>query len=192
MMNEPWFGFSFLPSTPFAIDDELDRHRAAHALLGRRGDRLVVGVGVQRVGVVVGRDQRLQRRADVVERDLLRVQASGPSVCEWNLSFCDALVRAVALAHRDGPDPPRDAADDRVLGVHAVAEEERQVRREVVDVHAAREIGLDEREAVGERERELRDRIRAGLGDVIAGDRHRIEIPDVVLDEVLPGCRPSP
>jgi hypothetical protein len=41
-----------------------------------RGDRLVVGVGVQRVGVVVGGDQRLQRGADVVEGDLLRVQAA--------------------------------------------------------------------------------------------------------------------
>jgi hypothetical protein len=36
-----------LREPPFAVDDELDRHRAAHALLGRRRDRLVVGVGVQ-------------------------------------------------------------------------------------------------------------------------------------------------
>ena len=30
-----------------AVDDELDRHGAAHGFLGRRGDRFVVGVGVQ-------------------------------------------------------------------------------------------------------------------------------------------------
>src|SRR5882724_767824 len=32
---------------PFLVDDELDRHRAAYRFLGRRGDRLVIGVGVQ-------------------------------------------------------------------------------------------------------------------------------------------------
>ena len=67
-------GVLVLREAPFAVDDHLDRHRAAHRVFRRRGDRLVVGVGVQRVGVVVGRDQRLQRGADVVERDLLRVQ----------------------------------------------------------------------------------------------------------------------
>ncbi len=140
-------GVLVLAEAPFAIDDELDRHRAAHALLGRRRDRLVVGVGVQRVGVVVCRDQRLQRRADVVERDLLRVQRAAGRL-RVELELLRALVRAVAVLHRDRPDPPRDASDHRVLGVHPVAEEERQVRREIVDPHPAREVRLDEREAV--------------------------------------------
>ena len=52
-------------------------------------------------------------------------------------------------------------------------------------MHAAREVGLDESEAVGERESELRDRVRAGLGDVVARDRHRVEVLHVVGDEVL-------
>ena len=147
MMKQPWFGFSFFARPHSRLMIELDRHRAAHALLGRRGDRLVVGVGVQRVGVVVGRDQRLQRGADVVERDLLRVQAAARRLGVV-LELLRALVGAVAFAHRHRPDAARDAADHRVLGVHAVAEEERQVRREVVDVHAAREVRLDEREAV--------------------------------------------
>ena len=38
---------------------------------------------------------------------------------------------------------------------------------------------------LAERERELGDRVRAGLGDVIAGDRHRVEVADLVVDEVL-------
>ena len=101
------------------------------------------------------------------------------------LELLAALVGAVAVPHRHRPDPPRDAPDHRVLGVHAVGEEERQVRREVVDVHAAREVGLDEGEAVGQREGELRDRVRPGLGDVVAGDRHRVEVAHVVVDEVL-------
>ena len=101
------------------------------------------------------------------------------------LELLAALVGAVAVAHRHRPDAPRDATEHRVLGVHAVGEEERQVRREVVDVHAAREVGLDEGEAVGERERELRDRVRAGLGDVIARDRHRVEVRTLCCDEVF-------
>ncbi len=101
------------------------------------------------------------------------------------LELLAALVRAVSVLHRHGPDAARDAADHRVLRVHAVGKEERQVRREVVDVHAAREVRLDEGEAVGEREGELRDRVRAGFGDVIAGDRHRIEILHLVVHEIF-------
>jgi hypothetical protein len=54
--------------------------------LGRRRDRFVVGVRVQRVAVVVDRVERLQRRADVVEVDLLRVQRA-PDVWMWYLSI---------------------------------------------------------------------------------------------------------
>ena len=46
-------------------------------------------------------------------------------------------------------------------------------------------VVLDDREAVAQRERELRDQVRAGLGDVIAGDRNRIEVAHLVVDEVL-------
>ena len=56
------------------VDDHLDRDRAAHAFLGRGGDRFVVGVGVQAVAVVEQGVHGLQRGADVVELDLLRVQ----------------------------------------------------------------------------------------------------------------------
>ena len=43
----------------------------------------------------------------------------------------------------------------------------------VVDVEPARDAALDVGEAVGERERELLRRRRAGLADVVAGDRDR-------------------
>lgn len=58
------------------VDDHLDGHGAAHAFFRRRGDGLVVGVGVQAVAVVEQGVQRLQRGADVVELDLLRVQGA--------------------------------------------------------------------------------------------------------------------
>lgn len=166
------------------VDDHLDRHRAAHAFFGGRGDGLVVGVGVQAVAVVEQRVQRLQRGADVVELDFLRVQrpAAGLDVVLHHLA---ARIRAVALAHGAGPDAAGDAADDGVFRIHAVAEEERQVGREVVDLHAARQVVLDDGEAVAERERQLRDRVRAGFGDVVAGDADRIEIAHLLVDEVL-------
>ena len=101
------------------------------------------------------------------------------------LELLRPLVGAVAVPHRDRPDAPGHPAEHRVLGVHAVGEEERQVRREVVDRHAAGEVGLDVGEAVGQREGELADGVRPGLGDVVAGDRHRVEVADLVLDEPL-------
>ena len=52
-------------------------------------------------------------------------------------------------------------------------------------VHAAGEVGLDVGEPVGEGERELADGVRPGLGDVVAGDRHRVEVADLVVDEPL-------
>ena len=76
MAKEPCPGILVLVETELAIDDELDRDRAANALLGGRGERLVIGVGVQAVAVVKQRVQRLQRGADVVEVDLARVQAA--------------------------------------------------------------------------------------------------------------------
>ena len=103
----------------------------------------------------------------------------------WYLSIWLRGARAVAVAHRAGPDAPRDPADHGVLGVHPVAEEEAEVGREVVDRHAAGEVVLDDREPVRERERELGDRVRPGLGDVVAADRDAVEVPHAVGDEVL-------
>ena len=62
---------------------------------------------------------------------------------------------------------------------------EGEVRRETVNRKAAREVVLDVGETVGQRKRELGDRVRPRLGDVVAGDGHRIEVPDAVPDEEL-------
>jgi hypothetical protein len=177
-------GVLVLGQAPLAVDDQLDRHRAAHAVFRGRGDGLVEGVGVQAVAVVVDRDQRLQRGADVVELDLLRVQAAAAGL-HVVLQLLAALVGAVLVAQGHRPDAAGHAAQHGVLRVHAVAEEEAQVGREVVDVHAARQVGLHEGEAVAQREGQLADRVGAGFGDVIARDRHRVEVAHVVVHEVL-------
>ena len=85
----------------------------------------------------------------------------------WYLSFCAALVGAVLALHRLGPDEPCHPADDRVLRIHAVGEEEGQVGGEVVDGHAPGQVVLHQGESVGQGEGELADRIRARLGDVV-------------------------
>ena len=101
------------------------------------------------------------------------------------LELLAALAGAVAIAHGHRPDAPGHAAEHAVFGVHAVAEEKAQVGREVIDGHAARQIGLNEGEAVGQRERQLADRVGAGFGDVIAADAHRIEVANLVAHEEL-------
>jgi hypothetical protein len=80
---------------------------------------------------------------------------------------------------------PGHAADDRILRIEAVGEEEREVGREGVHRHPARQVVLDVGEPVGERERQLRDRVRSRLGDVVARNRHRVEVLHAALDEVL-------
>ena len=97
-----------LRQAPLAVDDELDRHRAAHRFLGRRGDGLVVGIRMQAVGVVVGRDQRLQRGADVVERDLLRVQAAKDFGVTDELA-CDQFASDPEYSQKKSPPRLREA-----------------------------------------------------------------------------------
>ena len=54
--------------------------------------------------------------------------------------------------------------------------EERESRRELIDVEAPRDAPFDIGEPVGKREGELLRRRRAGLANVIAGDRDRIPL----------------
>ena len=101
------------------------------------------------------------------------------------LELLGALAGAVAVPHGDRPDASGDPAEHRVLGVHAVGEEEAEVGGEVVDVEAAGQVRLDVGEPVGQGERQLADRVRARLGDVVAGDGHRVEVAHPLGDEPL-------
>ena len=101
-----------------------------------------------------------------------------PAVWVWNRSCSErSLARAVAVAHPAGP----DATGGPVLGdlleeVDVRVEEERQARRERVDVESGRAPELDVRESVGERERELLCGRRSGFADVVAGHGDRVPL----------------
>ena len=138
---------------------------------------------MQAVAVIKQRVQGLQRRADIVELDFLRVQAA-PRGLDVVLEHLAARAGAVNTVHRPRPDTPGHAADYRVFRIHAVTEKETQVRREIIDLHAPTQVILDQRKTVGQRKRELADRIRARLGNVITGNRHAIEIAYAVVDKI--------
>src|SRR6185437_12629502 len=109
-----------------AIDDQLDGHRPSNALFRRGRDRFIIGVRMERIAVVIDRIQRLQRRPDVIEIDLLGMEAP-PAGLYMIFQFLRPAVAFVDMLDRFGPDAPRYPADNAVFRVHAVAEEERQV-----------------------------------------------------------------
>ena len=84
---------------------------------------------------------------------------------------------AVALAHDRGPAPPAGAVLGDLLEEVAVrVEEERDLRRELVDRHpAALDDGVAVGDAVGQRERHLLHGVGAGVAEVRAGHRDRVE-----------------
>ena len=130
---------------------------------------------MQRLGAAEHAGERLDRGADDVDQRLLRGQrdARGLGVEPHHLRA--GVAGAVGVAHLAGPDP----AGGTVLGdlleeVEVGVEEEREPRREGVDVEAAFDRALDVGEAVLEREGELLLGGRAGLSDVVAGDRDRV------------------
>ena len=162
----------------------LNRQGAPHRFFGGGGDGLVVGVGVEGVGVVLNRQQSLQGGSDVVEVDLLRVKAASARL-NVVLEFLTALVGPVHVAHRDRPNAACDPADDRVFWIEPVGEEERQVGCELVDVHASAAVVFHVGEAVGERQGELRDGVGTRLSDVVARDGHGVVVANAVVDVVL-------
>ena len=172
-------------------DDLLGAQRDAHGLLGRQRERLVVGVGVQRLRAAEHAGQRLDRRAhDVVQRLLggerhaggLRVEAHQPRA---------RVLGAERLAQLARPDAPRGAVlGDLLEEVDLGVEEERQPRREVVDVEAALDGLLDVGQAVLERERQLLRGRRARLADVVARDRDR-DASAACGPSTTRSCRPA-
>ena len=111
-----------------------------------------------------------------------------PEVCTWVRSISERGLFGLNVLHHPPPQQARRAQlRDLEVEVHPDAEEERQPPGELVDVEAARDRRAHVLAPVGEREGELERLRRAGLLDVVAGDRDRVElrhVPRRVLDDV--------
>ena len=156
-------------------DHLLRPQREPHRVLGRQRERLVEGVRVQRLRPAEHCRERLDRRPDQVHLRLLRGQRDAGGLRVEAHQPRARILRAVLVAHLPRPDPARCAVlRDLLEEVEVRVEEEGEPRRERVDVEPALEARLHEREAVGEREGELLRGVRAGLADVVPGDRDRV------------------
>ena len=115
-----------------------------------------------------------------------------PAVCVWKrISHDFGFLRAERLPELARPDPARRAVlGDLLEEVDVRVEEEAQARREVVDVHPARDLLLDVGQAVLERERELLRGRRARLADVVAA-RSRPGASAACAPCTTASCRPS-
>ena len=157
-------------------DDLLRAQRDPHRLLGGQRERLVVGVGVQRLRAAQHAGQRLDRRArDVVQR-LLGGQRHARRL-HVGAHAATSAGRAPPKVSRSSRAQIRRAA--RSLAISSkksicALKKNDSARREVVDVQAAADGLLDVGQPVLERERELLRRRRAGLADVVAADAHRV------------------
>ena len=156
-------------------DHLLGAESDTHRVLRRQRERLVVAVRVQRLRPTEHGGERLDRGAHDVHLWLLcgERHAGGLRV-EPHEPRARAL-RAEALSHRPRPDAARCAVlRDLLEEVEVRVEEERQARRELVDVEAALDRPFNVGEAVRERERELLCGVRPCFPDVVARDRDRM------------------
>ena len=169
---------------PLAADNELDGKCPTHGILTGSGNRLIVSIGVQTVAIVVHGYQRLQGSTDVIKAHLLSVQRP-PGGLDVIFQFLATLTAGVTIAHRYRPDTSCHPTHNTVLRVHTVGEKKRQVGGKIVDRHASSKISFNVSKAISQRQRELGDRVSAGLSDVVARDRDRVEIAHSMIDEIL-------
>ena len=139
---------------------------------------------MERIAVVVDRVQCLQRGADIVEVDLLRMQ--GAAGCLYMVfQFLRAVVPLVFILHGLGPDPSCHTPDHAVFGIHAVTKEEGKVGGEVVDVHTPAQVIFHIGKSIGQCKGKLGDGVGTRLCDMITADADAVEVLHFMLDEEL-------
>ncbi len=148
--------------------------------VGRQRDGLVERVGVQRLRVALRRRHGLDARARHVVEHVLRGEAPARRLAvraqRQRAAVLGVELLVMSFAH--------EQAGGAHLGdlheeVHADRPEERQARRERVDVEPGLDAGARVLDAVGQRVAELEVGRRPGLLHVIAGDRDRVELRHV-------------
>ncbi len=164
----------------FLLDRELRIARDAGREVGRERDRLVESVRVQRLRVPLRRRHGLDAGPRHVVEDILRGEAPARGLAVGSERERALILRAELVADELRPQETRGAhLGDLHEEVHADRPEERQSRREGVDVEAGRNAGARVLEAVGDRVAELEVGRRTGLLHVIARDRNRVELRHV-------------
>ena len=159
----------------FLAQDVLRRHGDARGLLGGRGDRLIVGVGVKRLKSAHNPGHRLHRDAgDVVQRLLFGEIDAGGLAVEFEPPRA-RILGAEALARQPRPDaPPGAEFRDFLEETDRDVEEKGKAPQHDVDVHAAIDAILRVLQGRGDGEGHGLDRRRAGLLHVLTDHRHGI------------------
>ena len=96
-----------------------------------------------------------------------------------------ALVRPIAIAHPNRPDPPRDTPHNRVFRIHAIGEEKREIWCKLINTHSPGKISLNIGKPIGQCQCELGNRVRTSFRDVITRYRYRVKIANTVIDKIL-------
>ena len=160
----------------FVFDEELRVARDAGGEVGRQGQRLVERVGVQRLRAAMGRGEGFDAGARDVVEHVLRGERPAARLAMRAQAHRLRVLRA-EIPHEPRPKRPRGPhLGDFHEVVHANRPEEREARRERVDIEARRHAGAHIFDAVRERIGQLQVGGRAGFLHVIAGDRDRVEL----------------
>ena len=162
------------------LQEQLGVARDARREVGRQGQGLVQGVGVQALGLAVhGRHGFDAGARDVVEHVLGRQRPTAGLAVRTQRER--AIVLRIELAlHQAGPQQACGAHLRHFHEVvHADRPEERQARGELVDAHAGCDTGAGVFDAVGQGVGQLQVGRRSGLLHVIAADRDRVELGHV-------------
>ena len=170
----------------------LGAQRERRGLLAGQRERLVPGRGEHRLHAAEHRGHRLVGDPhDVVVRlRCVERRAAGDAADPEHARA--VVLRAVALPDDARPAAPAGAVLRDLLEEVAVrVEEERDLRRELVDRHpAAGDDLVAVGDAVHQRERHLLRRVRAGVAEVRTGHRDRVEARDLLRRRTR-SCRRS-
>ena len=158
-------------------DDLLRAQSDQRGVFGRQRQSFVERICVQRLAPAEHGRERLNGHAhDVVFGLLCRERRAGRLRVKAQQQRA-RVARSKPLAHDVRPEAPRGAVlGDLFEQVVVRVEEERELRRELIHVQARLQRGLHVRDGVPQRERHFLHRRRAGLANVVAGNRNRVPL----------------
>src|SRR5258707_6129402 len=157
----------------FMGDDLLGAQGDERGVFRGKRESFIKGVVVQGLAAAENGSERLNSDADDVVLRLLRGKGGAGSLHMEAQKQRAWIARAEALAHDAGPQAARGAVlGDLFEQIVMSVEEERKLRREVIDAEASVESGLEGSNAIREDESAFLDGTRARSTVEIAGNRY--------------------